>query len=71
MALVAKPVAQRATYYWEHSLDQVTWTQVPETLNARTTVEGLPWAKMSYFRFRALTKAGKGEYSQVVSLLVQ
>jgi hypothetical protein len=49
----------------------VTWTQVPETLNARTTVEGLPWAKMCYFRFRALTGAGKGEYSQVVSLLVQ
>ena len=71
VALAAKPVAQRATYYWEYSLDLVTWTEVPETLNARTRVEGLPWAKMSYFRFRALTRAGKGEYSQVVSLLVQ
>ena len=71
VALAAKRVARKASYYWEHSLDQVTWTQVPETLNASTTVEGLPWAKMCYFRFRALTGAGKGEYSQVVSLLVQ
>jgi hypothetical protein len=71
VALAAKTVASRATYYWEHSLDQETWTGVPETIQASTTVDGLPWAKLSYFRFRALTRAGKGEYSQVVSLLVQ
>ena len=71
VALAAKTVAQVATYYWEHSPDQVTWTSVPETMRASTKVDGLPWAKLSYFRFRALTRAGKGEYSQVVSLLVQ
>jgi len=71
VALAAKTVAQVATYYWEHSPDQVTWTSVPETIKASTTVDGLPWAKVSYFRFRALTRTGKGDYSQVVSLLVQ
>jgi len=71
VVLAAKTVAPVATYYWEHSPDQETWTSVPETLNASTRVDGLPWAKVTYFRFRALTRAGKGEYSQVVSLLVQ
>jgi hypothetical protein len=71
VALAAKTVAPMATYYWEHSLDQVSWTTVPETMKASTTIEGLPWAKVAYFRFRALTRSGKGDYSQVVSLLVQ
>jgi hypothetical protein len=71
VALAARPVAPVASYYWEHSLDQEVWTPVPETLQASTTVDGLPWAKVSYFRFRALTRTGKGDYSQVVSLLVQ
>ena len=71
VALAAKIVATKAVYYWEHSHDQVTWTSVPETLKASTTVEDLPWAKVAYFRFRALTGAGKGDYSPVVSLLVQ
>ena len=71
VALAARPVAPFASYYWEHSLDQETWTPVPETLQARTTIDGLPWAKVAYFRFRALTRTGKGDYSQVVSLLVQ
>jgi hypothetical protein len=71
VALAAKTVAPVATYYWEHSPDQETWISVPETIKASTTVDGLSWAKVSYFRFRALTRAGKGDYSQVVSLLVQ
>jgi hypothetical protein len=49
----------------------VTWTPIPETLQANTKIDGLPWAKVAYFRFRTLTRAGKGDYSQVVSLLVQ
>ena len=71
VALAARTVAAVASYSWEHSPDQVTWTRVPETIQASTTVNGLPWAKVSYFRFRALTRAGKGDYSQVISLLIQ
>ena len=71
VALAAKAVAPVASYYWEYSLDQETWTPVPETLQASTTIDGLPWAKLAYFRFRALTRVGKGDYSPVVSLLVQ
>ena len=71
VALAAKAVAKEASYYWEYSPDQATWTSVPETIKASTTIDGLPWAKISYFRFRALTRVGKGDYSPVVSLLVQ
>lgn len=71
VALAAKTVAPVASYYWEYSFDQESWTPVPETLKASTTIDGLPWAKLTYFRFRALTRTGKGDYSPVVSLLVQ
>ncbi len=71
VALAARTVAPVASYYWEYSFDQESWTPVPETLKASTTIDGLPWARVSYFRFRALTRAGKGDYSPVVSLLVQ
>lgn len=71
VALTARAVAPRAAYEWEHSADQVEWVAAPTTLKASTLIQGLPWAKLHYFRFRALTRAGKSEYSQVVSLLVQ
>lgn len=71
VAISAKSVGPMAVYYWEHSADQVTWSALPETLKASTTMSDLPWAKMHYFRFRTLTPAGKSDYSQSVGLLVQ
>lgn len=68
--LSAKAVADTATYYWEYSLDQKSWTAVPETMQSKTRISGLTPATTYYFRFRALTRKGKGDYSQVVSLLV-
>jgi hypothetical protein len=70
VALDAKAVAAHATYYWEYSLDQKTWMSVPETLKASTVISGLASAQTYYFRFRALTRGGPRDYSQVVSLLV-
>jgi hypothetical protein len=71
VALAAKAVAQAATYYWQYSLDQQTWSTVPETMRARTVIAGLSSARTYYFRFRALTRAGEIGFSQVVNLLVQ
>jgi hypothetical protein len=68
--LAAKAVAPKAVYHWEHSMDQETWTPLPETMLARTEVSGLKSAQTYYFRFRAFTRAGWQDYSQVVSLLV-
>ena len=70
VALAAKVVAPSATYYWEHSLDQSTWTPVPETMQARTEVPSLTSGSVYHFRFRAITRAGRQDYSRVVSLLV-
>jgi hypothetical protein len=68
--LLAKAVAQRASYEWQYSTDQKTWTNVPATLQAKTAITGLTSTTMYYFRFRGVTKAGEGAYSQVVQILV-
>ncbi|MFT3772621.1 MAG: hypothetical protein QM820_45095 [Minicystis sp.] len=70
VVLTAKAVAPKASYYWQHSLDGETWTSAPETLQAATTIAGLPSRTVVYFRYRALTNKGMGEFSQVVSQLV-
>ncbi|MFT3771005.1 MAG: hypothetical protein QM820_36775 [Minicystis sp.] len=70
VALTAKAVAAKASYYWQYSLDGVTWTSAHETLRATTTIAGLPARSLVYFRFRALTDKGQGDFSQVVSQLV-
>lgn len=70
VVLDAKRVASSATYYWELSGDQVNWSTVPETMQASTVISGLTAGKVYYFRFRALTRKGKGDYSQIVSLMV-
>lgn len=68
--LIAKSVAPVAIYHWEYSLDQSTWTPIPGTLRTRTRVSGLLPARTYYFRFHTVTRAGQGDYSQIVSLLV-
>lgn len=68
--LLAKAVSGNATYYWEYSLDQLTWTSAPETMQASTEIAGLTPGQVYYFRFRTLTRKGKGDYSQTVSLMV-
>jgi hypothetical protein len=69
-ALAAKSLGPSVVYSWEYSLDQATWTPVPDTMKARTVVSGLTSASTYFFRFRTFTRAGQQGYSQVVSLLV-
>jgi hypothetical protein len=68
--LVAKAVAHRASYEWQYSTDQKTWTVCPVTLAAKTEIVGLTPATVYAFRMRGVTKAGEGNWSQVVSQLV-
>ena len=71
--LIAKAAAAKAVYYWQYSLDGETcetWNSAPETLRANTTISGLPSHTLVYFRFRALTSKGMGDFCQVVSQLV-
>lgn len=68
--LATKSLGPSVVYSWEYSLDQATWTSIPGTMRARTELSGLTSASTYSFRFRAFTRAGQQEYSQVVTLLV-
>jgi hypothetical protein len=68
--LLAKAVDKRASYEWQYSTDQKTWTNAPASLQAKTVIAGLTSGTTVYFRFRGVTKAGEGAYSQVVQIVV-
>jgi hypothetical protein len=70
--VTAVVAARRASYEWQYSTDGgKTWIAAPGTLKASTTVPGLPVGTPVQFRYRALTKAGEGDWSQAVVLVVK
>jgi hypothetical protein len=71
--LVAPSSGPRSSYEWEISSDGgKTWVPAPPSIQARTTLPGLPTGTTVQFRYRAITpKAGAGNWSAPVSLLVQ
>jgi hypothetical protein len=72
VTLSAKAAAKKAAYNWQYSTDQKTWTSLPQTLKAKTSVSELTSGTTYYFRSQALTpKGGDGDWGQVISLLVK
>jgi hypothetical protein len=70
--LVAKAAAVRASYEWQWSSDGgKTWVALPVTLQAKTTLSGVAAGTNGLFRFRAVTRAGEGDWSQPVSFIVK
>lgn len=70
--VLAKTAGPRACYEWQYSVDGgKTWTQAPNTMQAKTTVLGLPVATVVEFRYRTTTKAGQGDWSLPTSILVK
>jgi len=70
--LTATVAARRASYEWEYSLDGgKTWVSAPSSLQAKTTVTGLPVGTSVLFRFKSVTKTGEGDWSQGLALLVK
>ncbi len=70
--LVTKSSGARSGYEWEYSLDGgKTWVNAPVTLQAKTTVAGLTPGATVQFRYPPVTKAGEGDWSQTVVLLVK
>jgi hypothetical protein len=68
----AASAGHRASYEWEYSTDGgKTWVTAPVTLQAKTVVTGLTAGTTVQFRYRPVTKAGEGNWTQPVSLLVQ
>lgn len=70
VVLDALRVAAVAMYYWQFSLDQESWTSIPQGMKARVVVSGLTPGRVYYFRFQAQTRKGLGDFSQIVSLMV-
>jgi hypothetical protein len=70
--LVARSASKRASYEWEYSVDGgKTWVPATPSLQAKTTVTGLPAGTSVQFRYRAVTKAGPADWSTPVTLLVK
>ena len=70
--LVAKSAGGRSSYEWSYSLDGgKTWVSAQITLQAKATILGLTSGAMVQFRYRPVTKAGQGDWSQTVVLLVK
>lgn len=70
--IVAVVAARRASYEWQSSVDGgKTWVEAAGTLKASTTITGLPVGTAVQFRYRALTKAGEGDWSQAIVLVVR
>lgn len=69
--LIARAVYSALLYFWELSLDQTTWTSALDTSAARALLTGLTVGQTYHFRFRARTRKGMSDYSQVVSHVVR
>jgi hypothetical protein len=67
----AKSRGRGATYWWEVSSDQKTWSSAPVTRIATASFAGLTPGTTYYFRFQVLTAAGLSDWSQNISFLVK
>jgi hypothetical protein len=69
--LVARAATKEASYEWAWSTDGgTTWRAAPRTLQAKTVLSGLPSESKCWFRFRAVTRRGGGDWSEPVAFLV-
>jgi hypothetical protein len=69
--LTAVVAAPHAYYEWQISLDKLTWTSLPITTKATTTVEGLTPGTTYYFRYRTVTPKGTSNWSDPREILVK
>ena len=70
--LTATIPARRASYEWQFSTDGgKTWVSAPASLQAKTTIVGLPAGSSVQFRYKAITRTGEGDWSQPAALLVR
>lgn len=68
--LIAKAIKGSGAYEWQMSYDNATWTNIPATIEANTSVKALPPSSLIYFRCRAVKKTGVEGWSQAVSIIV-
>jgi hypothetical protein len=71
VVLFGQRVKGRASYEWQFSLDGVTWQTGAWTVKASVLLTGLEQGKRFFFRFRTVTRAGMGDFGQVLTFVVQ
>ncbi len=65
-------VALRASYEWQYSVDGgKTWIEAPPSMRSKTTIVGLPVAVSVQLRSRPVTKAGPGDWTQPLAIVVK
>jgi hypothetical protein len=69
--LHAKAVKGARIYQWQMSSDQKSWTDLPWSQKATTTVSGLTPATAYYFRVRVLTSAGTSDWTAFITHIAQ
>jgi len=70
--VIAALAAKRASYEWQYSTDGgKTWIEAAPSLKAKTTIVGLPVASSVLLRYRPVTKAGPGDWSQPLAVVVK
>ena len=60
---------KRETHQWQSSTDGKTWTDMPPTLQGKTTATGFQPGVTVYFRHRAVTRTGLDDWSQPISVV--
>ena len=69
--LFARAAKTRASYEWQYRTPETPWTSAEPTVRADAVLSGLTPGVSYSFRYRAVTKAGVGDWSQVVSVMVR
>ena len=69
--VLACQATRGAAYHWQMSMgtDPKAWSDLPETVRATLTVDGLTPATTCAFRLRTLTKDGLSDWSGVVTTI--
>ena len=69
--VLACQATRGAAYHWQMSTntDPKAWSDLPETVKATLTVDGLTPATTYAFRFRTLTKDGLSDWSGVITII--
>jgi hypothetical protein len=70
--LTAAAAGPRSSYEWQYSVDGAkTWQTMPPTIQAKTSIQGLPVSSTVLFRCRAVTPTGEQDWTQPLAIVVK
>ncbi len=70
VALFGKVEKGDQQHGWSMSTDNINFSLLPTTVQAKTTVSGLPSATVVYFKHRGITKDGPREWGTALSIIL-